>query len=311
MNFEYNLENNLFNLYEKLKNKTYIPGKYSSFYVHDPKQRLIHKAPVLDRVVHHLVSKKLEEIFEPTFIAHSYSCRDGKGTHKGLRDLQRFTKKVGKNNTNECWALKCDIKKFFASVNQDILFKILSKKIADSDFLSLIFKIIYSFSQGNTKKGMPIGNLTSQLFANIYLNELDQYVKHKLRIRFYLRYMDDFIILSDKKFRLTELIPVIKNFLKVNLDLELHPDKIKIINLNHGIDFLGYVIFPHHIIPRTKTRKRLIKKIGERIMEYKKGSITAESLYQTIQSYLGYLQHSNAYKLSEKIKQMIFTKIPP
>ena len=307
--FERKLEDNLFLLYEKLKNQNYKPGTYTSFYVHDPKQRLIHKAPVVDRVVHHLVSKKLEEIFEPTFISHSYSCRKEKGTHKGLKDLQRFTRIVSKNNTQECWALKCDVRKFFASVNQTILLQILTKKIIDKDFLLLLSNIIKSFSSGSINKGMPIGNLTSQLFANIYLNELDQYVKHKLKIHYYIRYMDDFIFLSNNRYFLEELILIIKLFLQDNLDLELHPKKVKIFNLKNGIDFLGYILFPHHILPRTKTKRRLIKKIREKIEAHKKGMITSDSLYQTVQSYFGYLQHSNAYELTEKVKQMIYSEL--
>jgi len=307
--FEQKAEDNLFVLYERLKNKQYLPGSYTSFYVQDPKQRLIHKAPIIDRIVHHLVSKKLENIFEPTFISHSYSCRKEKGTHKGLRDLQRFTRIVSKNNTQECWVLKCDIRKFFASVNQKILFKILSKKIIDKDFLSLLHNIIKSFNSNTVNKGMPIGNLTSQLFANIYLNELDQYVKHKLKIRYYIRYMDDFVILSSNRHYLEKLIPTVKFFLENILDLELHPKKVKIFNLKNGIDFLGYILFSHHILPRTKTKRRLIKNIREKIKAYKMGTITTDSLYQTVQSYLGYLQHSNAYELTEKVKQMIYTEM--
>ncbi len=156
---------------------------------------------------------------------------------------------------------------------------------------------------------MPIGNLTSQLFANIYLNEFDQYIKHILKIKHYIRYMDDFIILSTNKYFLIDLILKIKNYLKENLDLELHPNKVKIVNLNQGIDFLGYILFPYYILPRTKTKKRLLKKIRVKIEDYKKGLISSESLYQTIQSYFGYLQHSNAYKLTEKIKHMIYSEL--
>lgn len=254
--FEQKAEDNLFVLYDKLKNKKYLPGTYTSFYVQDPKQRLIHKAPIIDRIVHHLVSKKLEVIFEPTFISHSYSCRKNKGTHKGLRDLQRFTRKISKNNTQKCWALKCDIRKFFASVNQKILFQILTKKIVDKDFLSLLSNIIKSFNSGIVNKGMPIGNLTSQLFANIYLNELDQYIKHKLKIHYYIRYMDDFVILSSNKYYLEKLIPTVKFFLENNLDLELHPKKVKIFNLKNGIDFLGYILFFSPYSSSNKNQKK-------------------------------------------------------
>lgn len=176
--FEQNLKNNLLNLQKTLSEKTYQPGLYTEFYVKDPKLRQIHKASVVDRVVHHLVSGQLELIFEPTFIAHSYSCRKNKGTHKGVIALHKMALKVSKNNTRVCWSLKCDVRKFFASVNHKILFQILSQRIKDADFLNLLWKIIDSFYSDRTidltdKKGIPIGNLTSQFFSNIYMNELD------------------------------------------------------------------------------------------------------------------------------------------
>ena len=237
--YERNLEDNLFDLYEKLKSKRYKPGPYTGFYINDPKVRLIHKANIEDRVVHHLTGQKLEEIFEPTYIAHSYACRKNKGTHKGVLDLQRFTKKVSRNNTRACFALKCDIKKFFASVNHGILFKeILSKRVKDKEFLNLLKKIIYSFYSDQPGRGLPIGNLTSQHFANIYLNELDQFIKHKLKVKYYLRYTDDFIILSPDKKYLTTLLPAIEKFLKEELFLDLHPKKIKFLNLEISISFL-------------------------------------------------------------------------
>src|SRR3989339_318836 len=176
--FQSNLEENLSNLYTSLKQKTYRPGGYTGFYVRDPKIRLIHKATVSDRVVHHIVSIVLEIIYEQTFYAHSYSCRKNKGTHRGVIALQKMALKASRNNTRTCWALKCDVKKFFASVNQQILFEILNRRIKDKDFLDLLHKIINSFYSDraddlSNKKGIPIGNLTSQLFSNIYLDDLD------------------------------------------------------------------------------------------------------------------------------------------
>ena len=305
ISFERNLEDNLFALLELLKNKNYQHGSYEAFYVRDPKIRHIHKACVQDRVVHHLVSKVLEKIFEPTFFAHSYSCRKNKGTHKGIEAFIKLARKVSKNNTSPLYILKCDIKKFFANVDHEVLVEILSKSIKDDDFMWLLKEIIFSFKAEETTKGIPIGNLTSQLFANIYMNPLDQYMKHELKIKHYIRYADDFVILSPDKKYLENLISIIEIFLERKLKLTLHPNKIKLDNYYLGVDFLGYVIFPKFIIPRTKTKKRMFRKIYKQITLYRKDQQNYESLNQMIQSYLGYLSHANAYQLSQDIKNQI------
>lgn len=293
-------ENNLEKLREKLIDKTYKPGGYSKFFVHDPKIRIIHKANVADRIVHHIVSNVLEEIFEPAFIHHSYACRKEKGTHKGVLALQKMARKVSLNNTQVCWVLKCDIRKFFAHVNHKTLLKILVERIKDQDFLDLLEKIIDSFPLG-----IPIGNLTSQFFSNIYLNELDQYIKHELKVKYYLRYADDFAFISHDRTYLLNLIDPIRKFLKQELDLELHPAKTIFSKFGSGIDFLGYIIFPKHILPRTKTKRRLLRKIREKIRQFKAGKITEKSLNQTIQSYYGFLSHANAYKFKQELQNLI------
>lgn len=302
---------NCANLCKILQEKTYRPGLYTSFYVRDPKLRLIHKATAVDRVVHHIVSRELEPIFEPTFIAQSYSCRKNKGTHRGMLALQKMALKVSRNNARTCWSLKLDIKKFFASVSHKILFETLKRKIKDEDFLDLLWKIIDGFCSDRTidlsnKKGIPIGNLTSQFFSNIYMNEFDQFVKHQLKVKHYLRYADDFVILSQSKSYLHCLIPLIDQFLREKLDLELHPDKIIFRKFRSGIDFLGYIIFPHHIMPRTKTKKRLLRKIKAKINEFKFGQISEKKMNETIQSYLGYLGHANTYQFRKELENQIW-----
>ena len=312
--FERNLEDNLFLLYEQLKNKTYRHGTYRSFYVQDPKQRHIHKAEVRDRVVHHLLYKYLYNLFDKSFIYDSYSCREEKGTHKGVKRLEKFTRIVSKNYSRECWALKLDIKKFFASVDHKIFFNLLKKKVKDEEILGLLKQIINSFcschpehSEGynsrhiffavaqndNNHKGIPLGNLTSQVFANIYMNELDRFIKHKLKIKYYLRYADDFVILSGDKQLLSQLIVPISQFLNEDLKLELHPKKIILRKLNWGIDFLGYIVLPHYILPRVKTKRRIFKKLEE--------NKNMENFNQSLQSYLGYLSHASSYKLRQYI----------
>lgn len=288
--FERNLEDNVFKLQARLRNKTYRHRGYNSFFVHDPKQRHIHKASVEDRIVHHLLYKYLYQVFDKIFIYDSYSCRLGKGSHKGVKRLVKFTRIVSKNYTKECWALKLDIKKFFASVDHEILKNLLREKISDKDILGLLDQVIDSFP-----KGIPLGNLTSQIFANIYMNELDKFIKHKLKVKYYLRYADDFLILLNSSYydRLVyhnKLIRQIKEFLKSQLKLELHPSKIILRKLDWGIDFLGYLILPHYILPRTKTKKRIFKKLSNK----------------NLQSYLGYLKHTNSYKLSLQLKNISY-----
>ncbi len=290
--FERHLEDNLFALYESLKNKTYRHSNYQDFYVTDPKRRHIHKSNVKDRVLHHLLYKYLYELFDKQFIFDSYSCRKGKGTHKAVKRLEKLARIVSRNYTGECWSLKCDIKQFFASIDHDVLKNLLSKKIKDENIIWLLNNVIDSFdSDVGENKGIPLGNLTSQIFANIYLNELDQFIKHKLKIKYYLRYADDFLILNtDTNITWKEIyLEYVKDFLEDVLKLELHPKKIDVRELKWGIDFCGYIVLPHHILPRTKTKRRIIKKISQ------------GSLYQALQSYLGYVSHASSFNLSKKL----------
>jgi len=300
--FKRNLEDNLYVLEEELRRKTYTHGGYASFYVNDPKRRHIHKAPVRDRLVHHLLYTYLYSIFDRTFIYDSYSCRLEKGTHKGVQRLITFARKASKNYTKPCISLQCDIQKFFANVDHTILLSILKKKIQDQDILHLLSIILFSFQENGSQKGIPLGNLTSQIFANIYLNELDQFIKHDLRIQHYIRYADDFIIIADCKEYLERILPEIRRFLTDGLALTLHPKKIKYRSIYWGIDFLGYIVLPHYTLPRTKTRNRLFNKVHEKVMLYKRQGISKNSLEQTMQSYLGYLSHANSFKLTNILK---------
>ena len=288
LEFEFNLEDNIFQLYQELRNKTYKHSKYTSFYIQDPKLRHIHKATIHDRIIHHLISKYLNQIYDKTFIFDSYSCRLNKGTHKAVNRLKKFSLKQSKNNKINFYCLKCDIKKFFDSIDHKILIGILKQKIKDKDISWLITEIINSF-QKDRNKGIPLGNLTSQHFANIYLNELDQFIKHKLRAGYYIRYTDDFVILDKNKEFLEELIIPINNFLKNKLNLCLHPDKIIIRKYNQGIDFLGYVTLPYHRVLRTKTKRRMFKRVN----------------HKNLQSYLGVLKHCNSYKLEKKLLKLL------
>ncbi len=304
--FEWKLEENIFQLCRDLKSKKYKHGPYTSFHIQDPKQRHIHKATVRDRILHHAIFKVVNRIFEPTFISHSFSCRIGKGTHGGINNISFMLRKISGNGFKPCFALKCDIKKFFDSVDHNILIGIIQKRIKDKNTLWLLEEIIESFisSQSNIfqRKGLPIGNLTSQLFANIYLNEFDQFVKHELKIKYYCRYTDDFVIVSDNQKILVGLISEIKDFLFARLQLNLHPKKVSIRKFHQGIDFLGYVSLPHYRVLRSKTRERIFRKLKKRVEEYKKGIITEKTLEQSLQSYLGVLTHANGYRVSQELK---------
>jgi RNA-directed DNA polymerase len=306
MEFEWQLETYVFQLHRDLRNKKYRHGSYQGFYITDPKRRHIHKATVRDRVLHHAVYNKLYVFFDPTFIHTSFSCRLGKGTHKGVSWLERSIRKVSQNYTKPCYVLKCDIRRFFDSVDHLILLQILEKKIADKDTVWLLREIVASYGSGKSnlfeRKGLPIGNLTSQLLANVYMNEFDQFVKRRLSVAFYARYTDDFVIVSqDKKF-LCELLPIFTNFLDIKLKLSLHPDKVSIHKIHNGVDYLGYIIFPYHQLLRTKSRHRIYRELSKRIAEYKQGKVSEDTPKQSLQSYLGTLSHADAYEVREDLK---------
>ncbi len=293
---ERHLEDNIFDLHRKLKNKTYKHSTYKDFYVNDPKRRHIHKSTALDRVLHHLLYRHLYEIFDKKFIYDSYSCRKGKGTHRAVKRLEKLARIVSLNYTRDCWALKLDIKKFFDSIDHNFLKDLVHKNIKDKNTIRLIDEVIDSFhSEVGKGKGIPLGNLTSQIFANIYLNELDQFIKHKLKVKYYLRYADDFIILDKNLDSLFYCFKTLKQFVEENLLLTIHPKKIMLRKLNWGIDFCGYIVLPHYILPRTKTKRRILSKVIG-------GNVSTQSL----QSYLGYFSHANSYKNIQKLKNHFY-----
>jgi len=288
------LEENVFNLHQTLLKKQWQPDPYQAFYVRDPKLRHIHKASVRDRVLYHAVFRVLYPIFDPLFIHDSYSCRLGKGTHAGVQRLEQYLRKASRNYTQPYYALKCDVKKFFDSISHTTLLRLIQKRIYDTETIALIRQIIRSF-QKTPGCGLPLGNVTSQLFANIYLNELDQFVKHRLKISYYLRYCDDFIILDSEPSMLITLIPIIRSFLFDSLQLTLHPKKISIRKISTGIDFLGYVVLPHYQVVRTSTRKRIFRKLSASDMRVRKASVD---------SYIGITTHAKGYLIKQRILEI-------
>lgn len=302
--FDWQLEQNIFALHRDLASGTYRHGPYSAFTIHDPKQRRIHKATVQDRILHHAVFAALNPLFEPTFIAHSFSCQKRKGTHRAVDAFDTMLRSVSRNGTRPCFALKCDVHRFFASVDHAILLRILGKRITDAQTIALLQEIVGSFvatSSGSERHGIPIGNLTSQLFANVYMNAFDQFIKHELRVQRYIRYTDDFIVVSGDESYLYELLPAIRSFLRQTLHLDLHPRKVTICKHRQGIDFLGYVLFPHYRLLRTKTRRRIFRKLHAKVERCRQSEEGRNSIQQSLQSYLGVLSHANTHHLSQEL----------
>ena len=285
---------NVLALHRELKDKTYTHGSYHAFNISDPKPRNIHKASVRDRLLHHAIYRKLNPYFDKKFIEDSYSCRVGKGTHKALNRFYTYAYPVSKNHTGTCWVLKCDIRKFFASIDQEILMNIFARDVTDSDTIGLVDGIVRSFNAGVEDKGLPLGNLTSQLLVNIYMNEFDQFAKHQLKAKHYIRYADDFVFLSQDKKWLESLIPRIANFLESELALMLHPKKLQIKTFASGVDFLGWVHFSNHRVLRTTSKRKMFRTIVEK-----------NGKEETVQSYLGLLSHGNAERLQTKVADMV------
>ncbi|MHB8660881.1 MAG: reverse transcriptase domain-containing protein [Minisyncoccota bacterium] len=284
--FEYNLIKNISTLRADLSSGAYRHGSYSHFKISDPKPRDIHKARVRDRLLHHAIYRVLYPHFNRTFINDSYSCRLNKGTHRAMAALRRYAYQASKNHTKTLWVLKCDIRKFFASVDHKILLAVLRRHLSDERTLALLENVIESFHSTAPGKGLPLGNLTSQLLVNVYMNEFDQFAKHRLKARHYVRYADDFVVLSTDRAWIESLLLRIRAFLHDHLKLDLHPSKVSITTFASGIDFLGWVHFPDHRVLRTSTKRRMLKALQGNPEE------------ATRASYRGLLSHGNAYTLA-------------
>jgi len=323
LKFEYDREKNLIALLQELKSKEYKISRHICFIIKDPSVREIFAADFRDRIVHHLLYNEISEFFEADFIENSFANRIDKGTHKGVEVLKKYLKEV----PPDTYYLKLDIKSFFCSINKDILYKIVYDKVKElpksygwkKDILWLCEKIIYHdpaknyLFKGNWKlksliprekslfyskgKGLPIGNLTSQFFANVYLDQLDKFV-YSLDHKYYIRYVDDFIILGGKN--IYSEIDKIRRFLTEKLDLKLSEKKIKFQQINKGIDFLGYFIKPDYILVRRKVICRLKNKM------YKLKDPTLKELLATANSYFGHFIHANSYKLRKMIYEKYF-----
>ena len=290
-------EDNLETVCNDILGLSYEPSEYRYFKVYEPKERQIMALPFYDRVVQHAINNVLEPIFNQRFIFHSYACRKTKGMHAASDTLQEWLYEWQKFHPDQpLYAIKADIHHYFQSINHDVLKAEIRKVIKDAGALVLIDKIIDHNGQMPDGVGIPVGNLTSQLFANIYLNRLDQYIKHTLGAKYYMRYMDDFILLSPDKEQLRRWLADIERFLRDELKLELNP-KTTILAAKNGIDFVGY----KHRATHRKVRPDSVKRIKKTIKKYESGKITKEQLQKSIASWTGHAGHADSYNLQKKV----------
>jgi RNA-directed DNA polymerase len=312
--FEKDLAYNLKILHDELKNQTYKPKPLKKFILRDPKTRKISKSDFRDRIVHHALIRIIEPLFDKIFIYDSCANRIGKGNLFATNRFYCFMRKVSRNGKLNGWfnnnqikgyCFKADIKHYFQEIDQEILLKIIKRKIKCKKTLYLITRIIKNFD--NKTKGMPLGNLTSQFFANVYLNELDQFVKHNLNIKFYIRYVDDFVILHPSKLQLIEWKQKVNRFLNEALRVELHSEKSKIVSLSRGIDLVGFRNFYHFKI----LRKRNIKNMFSKVTEYKESIVSKESLLDSFQGWSAYAKWANTFRLRKEISKKIIKKTVP
>ena len=284
-------------LYEKLKGGTYKHSGYSIFYVTEPKLRKIEKSKYIDRIVHRwVVDNFLETYFVPTFINTSYACLKKRGMHKACLDVQNAMKHLSRI-WKDYYILKMDVRKYFQNIDKDILYRILNRKIQDSKLLWLLKEIIYS-NEG--KKGLAIGNYTSQMFANIYLNEVDQFIKNKLHCKYYFRYLDDSICMFKTKEEAKLTLIKIKEFLNENLELELN-EKTQIFKSKQGVNFCGYKINEYRLKIRDRGKRKLKKKVKKLKYKIRIGELTSKEAKKYLCGHFGYIKYADVKNFTERM----------
>ena len=311
LKFEQKLRENLLQLRNELLLQTYHPQPLKTFILRDPKTRKISKSAFRDRVVHHALCNIIEPVFDRQFVGDSFANRLGKGTLNAVKRFDAFKRKVSQNNTITCFVLKADIKSYFDTVNHQILLKILEKIIKDEKVLWLIKQILANHHSTKKERGMPLGNLTSQFFANVYLNELDQFVKHQLKAKYYIRYVDDFVILHRSREVLAEYKEKIEQFLREKLYLRLHPDKSHILKLGEGVTFLGFCVFYHHRLLVKKNIRKFERKMENMRREYKERKIDREKVIEKFEGWLSYAFQANTYKYRRQLVKKFNQWFPP
>ena len=314
--FEQNLDRNLLTLYEELQSESWQPGPYRSFTVHEPKRRKISAAPFRDRVVHHALINVLEPIYEAKFIADSYANRKAKGTHRALDRCTSFMRRFR-------YVLPCDIEQFFPAMDHRILKAMLARHIACDATLRLCDRIIDSGAGilgdmytlrwfagdglfiADRARGLPVGNLTSQFWANVYLNELDQFVKHRLRAKGYLRYVDDFLLFADDKPTLHEWRRQINDFL-CGLRLTLHEGSAQPRPVQQGLGFLGFTVFPEYRLLKRRTGIAYRRYLKSLVREVRAGERSELALRASLQAWFGHIQHGDTWGLRRRVLAEVF-----
>ena len=317
LRFHDRLAENLLQLQEELTTKTYQPGPYFTFQIVEPKKRMISAAPYRDRVVHHALCNAIAPIFERTFISTSYANRVGFGTHRALK---RFTEYARGSR----YILQCDIRKYFPSIDHEILKTLVRRKIKCDDTLWLIDRIIDASNEQEEvvhyfpgdelwtpyerRHGLPIGNLTSQFFANVYLNGFDHFVTEVLRIEKYLRYVDDFAFFDDDRGKLAEARPRIEEYL-ASLQVKIHPVKSQLFETRRGADFVGFRVLPDRIRVRADNLRRARKRLREMRDEFRLGRIEWEEIKQSLRSWCAHLEHGDTWRLRQQVfSQLVFSR---
>lgn len=291
MKINRNYEDVIFTLQKELKEKTWEPGQYRDFLcVTEVKRRLINAPAFKDRIVHHAIAKVVRPLFERKYIFDSYATIKNKGTHKAVYRVQEFLKRAARHG-EKVYVLQCDISKYYPSIDHDVLIEQIERTVRDKEVVKLWRKILDGFS--DTGKGLPIGSLTSQIAANIYLNVLDHFVKECMQIKYYVRYMDDFVLIGNSKEELWKNLADIKWLVEGTLKLKLNK-KTKIYPASRGVDFAGYRTFTNHILPRKRNIKAAKKRFKDLSYKYKNGRIDLKSVRQRVVSFLGYVKHCQA-----------------
>ena len=309
LKFEIDLETDLANLYKKLKNETYQMGKYREFIITEPKTRIIRSLPYIDRIVHQwYIYEFIKPYIVPRFIKDTYACIDGRGTHHAIDTLQKYMRAM-RRKYGTYYIVKCDIKGFFYNIDREVLFKILKRIIRDKKLLALTHKFIYEKSCDT--KGLPIGNYTSQYFANIYLNGMDHYLKEKIRLKYYVRYMDDFICLVEKEEEAKELLELIRNYVEEKLHVELNEKSSYFLN-HFGVEFCGFHIYEDYRMLRKRSRKKMSKKIRKWNQLYKAGVLDLKEVLPSWNAWIAHSDHGSCYHLQEKFyNRMLFKEYMP
>ena len=288
--FGFDLIENLKSLIERVKERTYTPEPYNVFTVYEPKERIIAEPGFQDKIVQFAVHNILNPDFENKFIYDSYACINDKGTHQCAKRIQHFLAKSSWQWENP-WIIKADIKEFFYSVKHDVLKSILQKEIASQRVLSLLSKII---DHSHREVGLPLGNVTSQLFANIYLNELDKYCKRELSLKYYVRYMDDMVFILPNREKARSVKGAISDFVQTELDLELNQDKSKIFPMAQGVNMVGYKIWKTHKLLRNKTKQTIKQKSSKFSSMLETGKITKQKVEQILNSWKGHADYASS-----------------